>query len=217
MTSRGPGRASRTLEMEEREQLRRQIRLLQGESGRAGVARRCRSSHLAAGSRPPPRRGRLSTRRRVGQVGSGGEAGTGRQRVGDAEGLRAGRVSPLPGFRPRDSAGPSGARRVAGGRSFSVRREAALHPHGRPVLGGPRRGPRPWGGGLWRRAAELGGEGRVSLTPAAPCGRAASLLEGPGPDSQASVSELFSVLDPSWAFLDLKRRKSNKEKIPLLK
>ncbi|XP_059984587.1 zinc finger CCCH domain-containing protein 3 isoform X3 [Lagenorhynchus albirostris] len=30
MTSRGPGRASRTLEMEEKEQLRRQIRLLQG-------------------------------------------------------------------------------------------------------------------------------------------------------------------------------------------
>lgn len=37
MTSRGPGRASRTREMEEKEQLRRQIRLLQGGSGRARV------------------------------------------------------------------------------------------------------------------------------------------------------------------------------------
>ncbi|KAG8515376.1 Zinc finger CCCH domain-containing protein 3, partial [Galemys pyrenaicus] len=58
MTLRGPGRASRTLEMEEKEQLRRQIRLLQG--GSAAPASRVpfpRSPPAVA--RPPPRGGPL--------------------------------------------------------------------------------------------------------------------------------------------------------------
>lgn len=63
MTSRGPGRASRTPEMEEKEQLRRQIRLLQGGSGRAGPRSRVvlfpgTSRRAPAGlpeeGRPPP-------------------------------------------------------------------------------------------------------------------------------------------------------------------
>lgn len=139
MTSRGPGRASRTLEMEEQELLRRQIRLLQGESGRAGVARHCLSPHLTAGSRPPPRRGWLSTRRLDGQVGSGGEAGRVRQRVGDVRGPPGRMGQPhCPGFALVIVRALPALRRVAGGRSFSNRREAAPTPTGGHVLGVPR-------------------------------------------------------------------------------
>lgn len=86
MTSRRAGRASRSPEMEEKELLRRQIRLLQGGSGRAGVA--CLFFPLTSP-------GSLSARSPHGRAGSGGEAGSVRQEVGDAEGLpgRPGRRS----------------------------------------------------------------------------------------------------------------------------
>lgn len=99
--------------MEEKEQLRRQIRLLQGGSGRARVARPFLSSRLAAAPCPPPRRGSLFARSLGGQVGSGGEVGGVGLGLGHPGAFLAGRGQPQLGFRPTDGAGVSGA--AAGG------------------------------------------------------------------------------------------------------
>lgn len=80
MTSRGPGRASRTLEMEEKEQLRRQIRLLQGGSGQVGSGpghASLSSPFLHSGPLPASPKG-VAFRprsRRLGPVGWGGRWG----------------------------------------------------------------------------------------------------------------------------------------------
>lgn len=79
MTSRRPGRASRTLEMEEKEHLRRQIRLLQGEPGRGRASLSGPSPHEGGGSLPAvwtARAGRA--RRRAAGEGGGRGAASGR-------------------------------------------------------------------------------------------------------------------------------------------
>lgn len=99
MTSRGPGRASRTPEMEEKEQLRRQIRLLQGGSRRARVARPLLPPCFTAGLCPLRRRGPLPPAgQRPGRVG--GEVGGVGPGPGDPEGaFPAGPAQPRSGFR----------------------------------------------------------------------------------------------------------------------
>lgn len=143
MTSRGPGRASRTLEMEEKELLRRQIRLLQGASARAGRGSRLLPSpDYAAGPRPPPEGGRSppavsaagSGGWRRGQAGGGGRRASRPARPAPCLGRRCGPVR-------RRGAGRLGGRLVTGGRRPP--------PHGGRVLACP--GPRAWGGGSSRR------------------------------------------------------------------
>lgn len=159
MTSRGPGRASRTLEMEEKELLRRQIRLLQGRSGRAGVAPSSFPS-LHGGPSPASRRGSLSARGLDGQVwwvavgsGSGWGAGGASRPAGSA---------PCLGFARRTVRDFPALRRGAAGQSLSNRREAAPTPTGGRVLGVPR--PLTVGReALVRRGKAPTGEGSVFL------------------------------------------------------
>lgn len=150
MTSRGPGRASRTLEMEEKEQLRRQIRLLQGGSGQvgSGPGRASLSSpSLHSGPLPASPKG-VAFRprsRRLGPVGWGGRWGRAGSR-GPGGASRLAWVTSSSGF----DGGCERFRRCGwwrrGGRLVTGGREGAPHPHARARTRRPLalpRSPRP--------------------------------------------------------------------------
>lgn len=129
MTSRGPGRASRTPEMEEKELLRQQIRLLQGVLCRAG-GRASLSFPSRPGGLPPAPRKRVALRPRALRPGRAGWGG----RQGQAGGGGRG-----------GAPGPAGSAPCPALQRGPLRRCGGWRLGGRLVTGG-RRPPTPAGG-----------------------------------------------------------------------
>lgn len=181
MTSRRAGRASRSLEMEEKELLRRQIRLLQGGSGWAGVA--CPFFPLTSPDS-------LSARSPHGRTWSGGRQVVSDRRWETQRGFRAGRVGALIGFRWTDNADPSGA---AAGRSLTNLREAAPPlPRAGASSASPRSRAGQRGGGSgagWQNAL---GRGRCFFPDALFLRTVTPPLVFQTQAPQASVSKLFN-------------------------